>query len=75
MSLKGACDQLESAFADAEAKLDRVTEKVDASIAQANNPEQSSKPSNLLQNLKDIKAEHSTIGEISHTCFYFIFYI
>ena len=37
MSLKGACDKLESAFAVAESKLDRVNEKVDQSIAQANN--------------------------------------
>ena len=36
MSLKGACDKLESAFADAESKLDRVNEKVDQTIAQAN---------------------------------------
>ena len=63
MSLKGACDQLESAFAEAEAKLDRVTEKVDATIAQTNDQ---TRPSHLLQNLKDIKAEHSTIGKVSH---------
>ena len=38
MSLKGACDKLESAFADAESKLDRVNEKVDLQIAKANQP-------------------------------------
>ena len=33
MSLKTACDNLETAFAEAEAKLDKVTEKVDETIA------------------------------------------
>ena len=84
MSLKGACDKLESAFADAESKLDRVNEKVDQTIAQANYSGQAGKffssfpiilflsshsyisdgkPSHLLQNLKDIKAEHSNIAK------------
>jgi len=64
MSLKGACDKLESAFADAESKLDRVNEKVDQTIAQANYSGQADgKPSHLLQNLKDIKAEHSNIAK------------
>ena len=83
MSLKGACDKLESAFADAESKLDRVNEKVDQTIAQANYCGQAGnisdhsmfffllshscisdgKPSHLLQNLKDIKAEHSNIAK------------
>jgi hypothetical protein len=34
MSLKNASDNLDAAFAEAEAKLDKVAEKVDASIAQ-----------------------------------------
>lgn len=65
MSLKGACDKLESAFAVAESKLDRVNEKVDQSIAQANTSGQAAdgKPSHLLQNLNDIKAEHSNIAK------------
>lgn len=33
MALKTTCDNLETAFAEAEAKLDKVTEKVDETIA------------------------------------------
>lgn len=34
MSLKSACDNLETAFAEAEAKLEKVSVKVDQTIAQ-----------------------------------------
>ena len=43
--------------------MDRVSEKVDATIAQASEEDQPFKPSELVKNLRDIKTEHSTIAK------------
>lgn len=47
MSIKKACDDLECAFGEAEAKLDRITEKVDATLAQADSAKSESACSSI----------------------------
>lgn len=63
MALKTTCDNLETAFAEAEAKLDKVTEKVDETIAKVDTNSTNPGPSKLLNNLNEIKAEHQAISK------------
>ena len=58
--MKKACDNLEQSFAEAEKKLDRVTLKVDETIAKVET--NSSAPSKLLKNLNEIKEEHKALS-------------
>jgi len=60
MSLKSAADHLENSFKEAEAKLDKVAESVDQTVLHANS-DSGKGPSELLQSLKEIKAEHNSI--------------
>jgi len=62
MSLKNACDNLESTFVNTEAKLDEVTDKVDKIILKADSTAITANgPSHLLETLKGIKKEHQEI--------------
>ena len=61
MSLKKACETLESAFAETEAKLDKVSEKVDETLAQAD--PKSNGPTHLVTKLSAIKAEQKAIAK------------
>ena len=59
--MKKACDNLEQSFAEAEKKLDRVTLKVDETIAKVET-NSSAPPSKLIKNLHEIKAEHKALS-------------
>jgi len=62
MSIKNACDHLESTFVTTEAKLDEVADKVDKIILKADSQAITANgPSHLLETLNGIKKEHKEI--------------
>ena len=61
--MKKACETLESAFAETEAKLDKVSEKVDETLAQADPKSSGTGPTHLVTKLSAIKAEQKAIAK------------
>lgn len=62
MSIKNACENLESTFVSTETKLNEVTEKVDKIVVQADSRAIAANgPSHLLETLNGIKKDHREI--------------